>query len=110
LVLEAVKKEIGELVRVPIKRVLAEVLTDLGGNASRLEIETSVRSRFVARPAILERPAAEKTGPVIQFPAWMNVALAVIALGIVFLVADRLVSEWPSRPVVAAAASHSSAP
>lgn len=110
LVLEAVKKEIGELVRVPIKRVLAEVLTDLGGNASRLEIETSVRSRTIARAPTMEPPPVERTLSVVQLPTWMNAALAVIALGIVFLVADRLVSEWPSRPVVVPTTTHSSAP
>jgi hypothetical protein len=99
LLLDTIKKEVGELVRVPIKRILAEVLTDFGGDISRLEIDTSVRSRSVDRAPTMEAPTMEKTAPVLQLPAWMNAALAVIALGIAFLVADRLVSEWPARPV-----------
>lgn len=110
LILEAVKKEVGDLVRVPIKRVLAEVLTELGGNPSRLEIEASVRSRPPEGASVTEMLAPAKAGPVIQAPVWMNAALAVIALGMVFLVADRVIGEWPSRQVVAAAASHPSPP
>ena len=106
LVLEAVNKEIADLVRVPIKRVLAEVLTSLGGNALRLEVETAVRSRSVVRAPAMALPAADKTAAVVQLPTWRNLALAVITLGIVFLVADRLFSEWPNRTVVVATAPH----
>jgi hypothetical protein len=97
LVLDAMKKEIAELVRIPIKRVLAEVLAGLGGNASRLEIETAVRSQSVAHASTTETPVRETTAPVVQLPTWMNVAFAVIALSILFLAADRLASDWPSR-------------
>jgi hypothetical protein len=39
----------------------------------------------------------------------MNFVLAFITLGMAVLVGDRLGSDWPSRSVVAAAASHPSA-
>jgi hypothetical protein len=110
LLLEGLKKEVGDLVRVPIKRVLAEVLTQVGGNASRLEIETSVRSRSVERAPTMETLAPAKAGSMVQLPVWTNTALVIIAVGILFLVADRLVSEWPSRPVLTTATSHPAAP
>jgi hypothetical protein len=93
--LEGLKREIAELVRVPVKRLLVEVLGDLGVDASGLEISASVRgtspARSTAQPAV--RVAEPET--ILRIPSWMSVALIVAAAGIVILVLDRLLSVWP---------------
>jgi hypothetical protein len=90
--LEGIKREIGELVRVAVKRILVDFIGDVGGDASGLEISSTVRSASAAREIVQPTVSASPRNPVLQLPPWLSVTAIAATVGVVLLVLDRLAS------------------